>query len=99
MSSLFLVACGYGLNIRGAGLALPLGSALYLVLDNGLGDARIGQPVEAEAALLGVRGDGDLVGVALYLAVVDVQNDGLCAVRRLGDGFLVGCLLYTSRCV
>ena len=90
VSSLFLVACGYGLNIRGAGLALPLGSALYLVLDHGLGDARIGQPVEAEAALLGVRGDGDLVGVALYLAVVDVQNDGLCAVGRLGDGFLVG---------
>ena len=90
MSSLFLVACGDGLNVVGAGLALPLGSALYLVLDNGLGDARVGQPVEAQAALLGVRGDGDLVGVALYLAVVDVQNDGLCAVRRLGDGFLVG---------
>ena len=90
MSSLFLVACGYGLNIRGAGLGLPLGGALYLVLDDALGDARIGQPAEAQAALLGVRGDGDLAGVALYLAVVDVQNDGLCAVRRLGDGFLVG---------
>ena len=90
MCRLFLIACGYGFYIRGAGLALPLGSTLYLVLDNGLGDSGVSQPAEAQAALFGIRRNGNLVGFALYLAVINIQHDRLGLGVRLGYGFLVG---------
>ena len=90
MCGFFLIACGNGFYIRGAGLALPLGSTLYLVLDNGLGDSGVSQPAEAQAALLGIRRNGNLVGFALYLAVINIQHDRLGLGVRLGYGFLVG---------
>ena len=90
MCGFFLIACGYGFYIRGAGLALPLGSALDLVLNNALGDSGVSQPAEAQAALLGIRRNGDLIGFALYLAVINIQHDRLGLGVRLGYGFLVG---------
>ena len=90
MGSQLLPAGGHGVHIAGAAGGLPASFALLLILHHRGLHLGHGDPAEAEVALGGIGGHGDLAGIAQDAAVVHEHLDGGRLVIGLGDGLAAG---------